>query len=112
MDGSNDCHQYTTCNNTNVNITVLPSLDFIPFDPITVICEASPPGISGTVPAKIEIFIGEYPVEECLETSRCVYNLETYFPILSRNISCNITDADGGCRFKVSNLEEGKLMRS
>ena len=95
----------------DVNLTVLPSTTIEPLSNISVICDAGPPRFSNSSvntsnlpPTNIKIYVGTFEVNECINISRCVYNLQTFFPDLPRAISCTAANANEDCRFKVENI--------
>jgi hypothetical protein len=71
------------------------------------------------LPTKITIRVGPFVVAECDPPSifpvfECSFDLQTYFPLLSRTVSCTAEDAEGRCRFKTATITllEGVLIIS
>ena len=88
-------------------MTVLPTPDIVPLSFVTVVCDASK--LQG--PVSINIFLGEFLVEECARgASECVYILETFFPFLSTTFICTATSDDGDCRFNFATSELVELI--
>ena len=95
----------------DVNLTVLPSTNIESLSNISVICNAGTPrfpnssaNASNLPPTNIKIYVGTFQVNECINITRCVYNLQTFFPDLPRAISCTAANTNGDCRFKVENI--------
>jgi hypothetical protein len=61
------------------------------------------------LPVKITIRVGSFEIAACDAPGidpvfQCSFNLQTYFPLLSRTVSCTAEDAEGRCRFKTANI--------
>ena len=97
-------------------MTAPKNLSIPEFSPLVIFCNADVaryPNESHTgplqPPTRIIIHIGSEEVKECknggLPVNECFYYLGSFFPALSRTISCTAVNDLGECRFKTSEIQ-------